>query len=313
MNRGGGCAVAIASWTAAVHCRFLRLLTPSKSARGLAHSITWRPFGCFLKSLFSFSAGVGTMNGAGRCAVAIASWTAAVLCRFLRLPTPSKSARGLAHSKTWRLSGGFTVASSAGSRSSMLMLVCLNITAGFKEGEQVKNLVFGQCIQQSEGHQRGLLRLPFLDIGFLERLEERGGRAGLNGHRVGIFLDDHAQHFVSILQLELIIAVALVYFERRVEDLVEHVGAAVVVPFENIGQVRAVFVSFVAQLVALGAGQTGKKFLADGWIPTGTRLCQIRHQVFQFPFGHLLFGVAGEISIHLLDHRERADHAAPDR
>ena len=47
-----GQAVATASWTAAALCRFDREI---KSARGLAHSKTWRNFGCtvLLFSLFS--------------------------------------------------------------------------------------------------------------------------------------------------------------------------------------------------------------------------------------------------------------------
>src|SRR5262245_64547635 len=49
---------------------------------------------------------VGTMNRRGTRASAAASWSAAVLCRF-RMHEAIQSARGLAHSKTWRWSGRF--------------------------------------------------------------------------------------------------------------------------------------------------------------------------------------------------------------
>src|ERR1035437_9368675 len=39
---------------------------------------------------------------------AIASWSAAALCRFGNNPKPCESARGLAQSKTWRLFSWFT-------------------------------------------------------------------------------------------------------------------------------------------------------------------------------------------------------------
>ena len=39
---------------------------------------------------------------------AIASWSAAALCRFGNDRKPGKSARGLAQSKTWRLFSWFT-------------------------------------------------------------------------------------------------------------------------------------------------------------------------------------------------------------
>ena len=101
----------------------------------------------------------------------------------------------------------------------MLMRVSLKVAAGLQTGQQVEYLIFRQSIQQSERHQRRLLRLPFFDVGILEGLEERIGRTRLNGDAIGIFLDDHAEHFVSILEFELMIPVAIVDFQRWIEDL----------------------------------------------------------------------------------------------
>jgi len=65
MNRGGGCAAAIASWSAAVLCRFCADQTRSKSARGLAQSKTWRHIRRFLGRTFAFCAYRGPMNHGG--------------------------------------------------------------------------------------------------------------------------------------------------------------------------------------------------------------------------------------------------------
>ncbi len=82
MNRGGGCAVAIAFWTAAVHCRFCAPKPDRKAPEDWRSPKPGGPSVGSRKAPFRFYACTGTMTRGRGCAVAIASWTAAVLCRF---------------------------------------------------------------------------------------------------------------------------------------------------------------------------------------------------------------------------------------
>src|SRR5205814_1504529 len=89
MNRDEAAAGALASWTAAVLCRFCARGPDPKAPED------WRtpkpravPAGSW-KASFRFRACIGTMNRDQAAAGALASWTAAVLCRFCaRGPDP---------------------------------------------------------------------------------------------------------------------------------------------------------------------------------------------------------------------------------
>src|SRR5947207_12000945 len=52
------------------------------------------------------------------------------------------------------------------------MLVFDALPAGLQKGEQVENLLFRQRVQQTDRHQGRTLRLPPLNLGFPERLDE---------------------------------------------------------------------------------------------------------------------------------------------
>src|SRR6266536_4183838 len=84
--------------------------------------------------------------------------------------------------------------------NSLFVLVSGQVAAGFKIGEQVENLLFREGVQQADRHHGRTLRFSFLDLRFLECLDERVGGAGLDGGRVGVFLDNHTGQFVAVLQ-----------------------------------------------------------------------------------------------------------------
>src|SRR5438128_8913732 len=116
-----------------------------------------------------------------------------------------------------------------------LMVVFLNpsVATGLQIGEQVENLLFGKRVEQAQRHHGRRLWLSSLDVGLLESLDERVGRAGLDGQVPDIFFDDHAEHLVSIFQLEPVIPVTVSNEQRRFKDLPQHVRAVVVIPFDN--------------------------------------------------------------------------------
>jgi len=80
-------------WLARLHCQ---------SARRLGHSKTWRGLRRFMESPLSFFRMHWDHEPSDR---AVASWTAPVLWRFWLARLHCQSARGLAHSKTWRKFG----------------------------------------------------------------------------------------------------------------------------------------------------------------------------------------------------------------
>ena len=104
---------------------------------------------------------------------------------------------------------------------------------------------------------------------------------------MGVFLENHAEYGLAVLQDEIEVPVAILNDFGGLEDLLQDGGTVILIAGKNSGQIRPVSIAFLAKLVALHAGQLGEQFLPVLEVPAERNFWKIRRQILQFPLSQL--------------------------